>query len=101
MAACTQFAYVEDPAPLLAAGGLRLRASAGCAILAVGAGVAVLAFRGTNCLADWRRDLSAELEQLPGAAAGVRVHRGFRAGFQADRARARPPSSWPTRRSTP
>ena len=87
MAACSQLAYVQDPAPLLAAGGLRLRATAGRAILAVGAGVAVLAFRGTDCLADWRLDLSAELEQLPGAAVGVRVHRGFLAAFQADRAR--------------
>ena len=84
MAACAQLAYEPDPARLLATGGLQLRAVTARAYLAVGRDLAVLAWRGTASLADWRTDLAARLEPLPGAA-GVRVHRGFLAAFQEDR----------------
>ena len=88
MAACCEFAYGANSPDLvadLAAGGLILRALTTRAYLATSADLAVLVFRGTDSLADWGVDLSAERVQMPGAAAGVRVHSGFLRAFQADR----------------
>ena len=70
----------------LASGGVILRAQTTRAYLAPSPAFAFLVFRGTDCLADWGVDLSAERAQMPGAPAGVHVRSGFLRAFRADQA---------------
>ena len=89
MAACCEFAYGANAPALaadLASGGLILRAQTARAYLATSPDLAVLVFRGTDCLADWGIDLNAGLMHLPSVFGDVRVHRGFAQAYVGDMA---------------
>lgn len=46
---------------------------------------AIIMFKGTTTIEDWKNDLDVEQEQLKGALEGVKVHRGFQRSFEANK----------------